>query len=225
MRLVLNTGRAVIIMRKTMRQPRLLCCAMLVVALIIYTPRCNVSLNKNNAFRMVLSHLPTMTVEALREGIASGTFHNTCLSNLPTLAGMSLEWYRTTLPKHTFCHITDSHLDPVSGKPFGYSPVTPAGLALCLVTNTFDELMAMQRDQRWEEMFGRRAINRERPYFWLWQPDKDNQGYRFFITTDRDTYSKTDDRVSWYYQTFIEYLTPDELEQERRYSASRPHVP
>jgi len=166
-----------------------------------------------------------MTAEALRGGIASGAFYDTCLSNLPTLSGMSLEWYQTNLPRHMFRHITDSHLDPVTGTPLGYSPVTPAGHALCLLTNTPIELMVMRRDQYRTRMFGNQNGVCERPYFWMWQQSKYTDGCRLFVTTEHKRFRRTDNQVSWYYQTFIEYLTPEELEQEQRYRASRPHVP
>jgi len=215
----------VIVLHKPMRLLCLVGSASLGLALLVFLLHCKTFLNKTDALRTVLSYLPMLTAETLREGIASGTFHNTCLSNLPTLAGMSLHSYQATLPKHASRHIADSHIDPVSGKPFGYSPVTPAGFALCLLTNTWEEMRATEEEKRWEEMFRRRAIKRERPYFWLWLPHKDDQGHRLFVGTDHRIYSRPDDRVSWYYQTFIEYLTPEELEQERRYRASHPHLP
>jgi hypothetical protein len=163
-----------------------------------------------------------MVREALHDGIASGAFCNSCLSNLPTLAGLSLEWQRAHLPEHVFRPITDSHIDPYTGKPFGYSPVTPAGRALCLITNTYDELDSIRKEQRWQQMFTGQRTRRERPYFWLWRP---HAKYPLFVTTELERYGKKYNEVSWYYQTFIEYLTPGELEQERRYRASHPQLP
>jgi len=187
--------------------------ALLVVA---YTRHCTQSLAKRAARRALFAGLPVMAATALRDGIVSGIFHNTCLSNLPTLSGMSLESYRTTMPRRIWRHIIDSHIDPVSGKPFGYSPITPAGVPLCLVTNVPEEFLHLSHSDI--RMY-------ERPYFWLWQPTTLKSGSRRFVLTDQSHLSRKDHNVSWYYQTFIEYLTPEELEQERRYRASHPHLP